>query len=197
MILGAGTAPLIGWLAGFDMAAVLGIYSGAVTNTPSLGAGSQTLGTLPNIAADRLELPALGYAVTYPMAIVGIIGTLILLKQIFRIDAAREAAEFAEKKRVPVEPLERRTLVVTNPNLDGLRVDAIPGRVESGVTISRVCHGNGTVAATDATVIHRDDRIAVVGTRAGLEQFERVIGKRSDEDLVLARKRNHATGAWW
>jgi len=54
------------------------------------------------------------------------------------------------------------------------------------VTISRVCHGNGTVAATDATVIHRDDRVAVVGTRAGLEQFERVIGKRSDEDLVLA-----------
>jgi len=186
VILGATIAPLIGWLAGFDMAAVLGIYSGAVTNTPSLGAGSQTLGTLPNIAADRLELPALGYAVTYPMAIVGIIGTLILLKQLFRIDPAREAAEFAEKKRVPVEPLERRTLVVTNPNLDGLRLDAIPGRLEARVTISRVCHGNGTVAATDATVIHRDDRLAVVGTRAGLEQFERVIGKRSDEDLVLA-----------
>ena len=78
---------------------MLGIYSGAVTNTPSLGAGSQTLSTLPNIAPDRLALPALGYAVTYPMAIVGIIGTLIFLKQIFRIDPAREAAEFAEKNR--------------------------------------------------------------------------------------------------
>ena len=185
VILGAISAPLIGALAGFDMAAVLGIYSGAVTNTPSLGAGSQTLSTLPNITPDRLALPALGYAVAYPMAIVGIIGTLILLKQLFRIDPVREAAAFAEKNRAPVDPLERRTLVVTNPNLHGVRVDAIPGRIEARITISRVCSGDGTVAATDATVIHLDDRLAVVGTRAGLEQFERVVGKRSDEDLLL------------
>ena len=144
MILGAVGAPLIGWLAGFDMAAVLGIYSGAVTNTPSLGASSQTLSTLPNIAPDRLALPALGYAVAYPMAIVGIIGTLLLLKQIFRIDPLREAAAFAEKNRSPVEPLERRTLVVTNPNLDGVRIDSIPGRIESRVTIARVRNGTET-----------------------------------------------------
>ncbi|HZJ17655.1 MAG TPA: putative transporter [Chthoniobacteraceae bacterium] len=186
VILGAVSAPLIGALAGFDMAAVLGIYSGAVTNTPSLGAGSQTLSTLPNISPDRLALPALGYAVAYPMAIVGIIGTLLLLKQIFRIDPVSEAAAFANKNRAPVEPLERRTLVVTNPNLDNVRVDAIPGRIEAGVTISRVRHGDETHAATDATVIRRDDRLAVIGTRAGLDQFERVIGRRSDEDLVLA-----------
>jgi putative transport protein len=49
-----------------------------------------------------------------------------------------------------------------------------------------VRNGTETVAATDATVIHRDDRLAVVGTRAGLEQFERVVGQRSEEDLVLA-----------
>ena len=185
VILGAISAPLIGALAGFDMAAVLGIYSGAVTNTPSLGAGSQTLSTLPNISPDRLALPALGYAVAYPMAIVGIIGTLLLLKQIFRIDPVSEAAAFAKKNRAPVEALERRTLVVTNPNLDNVRVDAIPGRIEAGVTISRVRHGDETHAATDATVIRRDDRLAVIGTRAGLDQFERVIGQRSDEDLVL------------
>src|SRR5436190_12476616 len=164
VILGAVSAPLIGSLAGFDMAAVLGIYSGAVTNTPSLGAGSQTLSTLPNISPDRLALPALGYAVAYPMAIVGIIGTLLLLKQIFRIDPAREAAEFAAKNRARVEPIERRTLMVKNPNLEGIRLDAIPGRIESGVTIARVRHGTETVIATDATVIHTNDRLAVVGT---------------------------------
>jgi putative transport protein len=186
VILGAGIAPLIGVLAGFDMAAVLGIYCGAVTNTPSLGAGSQTLSTLPNIAPDRLALPALGYAVTYPMAIAGIIGTLLVLKQIFRIDPKREAAEFAERKRVPREPLERCTLAVTNPNLDGIRLDAIPGRLESRVTISRFRHGDQTQAATDATIIHRNDRLAVIGTRAGLEQFARVVGQQVEEDLVLA-----------
>ena len=185
VVLGAGMAPLLGWLAHFDSAAVLGIFSGASTNTPSLGAGAQTLGTLPNIAPDRLTLPALAYAVTYPTAIVGIIGTLLLLKRIFRIDPVREAADFAATHRREVEPLERRTLVVTNSNLGGVRLDAIPGRIETGVTISRVRHGSATQVATDATVIHLDDRFTAIGTRAGLDQFERVVGRSSEEDLTM------------
>src|SRR4051812_44940799 len=186
VILGAVSAPLIGWLAGLDSAAVLGIFSGASTNTPALGAATQTISTLLGITPDRLALPALAYAVTYPMAIVGIIGSLLLLKQFFRIDPAREAAEYSLRSQRKVEPLERRTVIVTNPNLDGVRLDAIPGRLESGVTISRVRHGNETHAGTDATLIHGEDRLAVVGTRAGLDQFERVIGQRSEEDLVRA-----------
>jgi putative transport protein len=186
VIFGAVSAPLIGWLAGFDKAAVLGIFSGASTNTPSLGAATQTLSTLPDIAPDRLSLPALAYAVTYPTAIVGIIGTLLLIKQIFRINPVREASDFVARNLSKAEPLERRTLVVTNPNLDGIRIDAIPSRIECRVTISRVRSGEATIPATDATIIRRDDRLAVVGTRAGLAQFERVVGKSSDEDLVLA-----------
>jgi len=185
VIAGAVSAPLIGWFAAFDNAAVLGIFSGASTNTPSLGAASQTLSTLPGISPDRLALPALAYAVSYPVAIIGIIATLLVLKQIFRIDPAREAADFAARSRTPAEALERWTLVVTNRNLDGIRIADIPGRIESRVTISRVRNSAGTMAATDATVIHGNDRLAVVGTRAGLEQFERVVGERSDEDLVL------------
>jgi putative transport protein len=131
-------------------------------------------------------LPALAYAVTYPTAIAGMIGTLVLLKQIFRIDPVQEAIDFAARNQRKAEPIERRTLVVTNRNLDGVRLDAIPSRIETEVTISRVLHGNEVRAATDATILHLDDRIAVVGMRAGLDQFERVIGERSDQDLVFA-----------
>lgn len=186
VLIGAASAPLIGWFAGFDNAAVLGIFSGASTNTPSLGAASQTLSTLPNISPDRLALPALAYAVSYPVAIIGIIGTLLALKLMFGVNPAREAAEFVARSGPLTEPLERRTLVVTNPNLNGIPIADIPGRIESRVTISRVRNSAGTMAATDATVVHTNDRLAVVGTRAGLEQFERVVGERSDEDLVLA-----------
>lgn len=185
VILGAVGATLSGWLAGFDNAAVLGIFSGAATNTPALGAATQALSTLPDIGADRLTLPALAYAVTYPTAIVGIIGTLLLLKGIFRIDPAKEAADFAVKNRPSTDSLERRTFVIMNPNLDGLRVDSIPGSTEAEVTISRVGHGSEIAAATDATIVHSGDRLAVVGTPAGLRQFERVVGRRSDEDLVF------------
>jgi putative transport protein len=185
VLFGVIIAPVAGWLGGFERAAVPGIFSGASTNTPSLGAATQTLASLPNITAEQLNMPALAYAVTYPAAIIGIICTLLLVKRIFRIDAAREALEFAAKTHAPVEALERRTLVVTNPNLDGVRIDTIPGRVECGVTISRVRDGNGTFVATDPMIIHRNDRMVVVGTAVGLEQFERVVGERTDEDLVM------------
>jgi putative transport protein len=185
VLLGAIGAPLAGKIAGFDPAAVLGIFSGASTNTPSLGAATQTLGTLSNLSPDRLSLPALAYAVTYPTAIVGIIGTLLFLKSVFRIVPVKEAEEFAAKSRRKTPPLERRTLTVSNPNLAGSRLDEIPGRAESGVTISRVRHHGETHVATDASIIHLEDQISVVGTPAGLNQMESVIGHRIDEDLAL------------
>jgi putative transport protein len=186
VLCGAMAASLAGWLAGFDPAAVLGIFAGASINIPALGAATQTLGTLTNVRPDQLPMPALACAVTYPTAIAGTIIAALLLKQIFRIDPPREADEFTARTQKKIDPLERRTFIVTNPKLDGLRLDAIPGRIESRVTIARVRDGHGTVAATDARVIHHNDRLSVVGTREGLEQFARVIGDQVDEDLVLA-----------
>lgn len=186
VILAALGAPLLGWLAGFDPAAVLGVFAGASVNIPALGAATQTLSTLPGIAPDRLGLPALACAVSYPVAIAGSIASLLIVKRIFRINPREEAAAFAARQNRKAEPLERRTLVVTNPNLDGVRLDSVPGRIESGVTVSRVCHNGETSVAARALILHAGDRLAAVGTRAGLDQFERVVGQRCSEDLVLA-----------
>jgi len=119
VVLGAITAPLLGWLLGIDPAAVLGLLSGATTNTPSLGAVQQTLTTLPNISPDRQDLPALAYAVSYPVAVAGIIGSLLALKSFFRIDPAREAKAFVAEKRLAADPVERRCLIVREPELGG------------------------------------------------------------------------------
>jgi putative transport protein len=184
VILGAISAPLIGWIAGFDPAAVLGVFSGASVNMPSLGAASQTISTLPGIAPERLALPALACAVTFPTAIVTTIGTLLLLKKIFRIDVKREAEDYAAKARRQFEPLERRTLRVTNPNLSGMRLESVPGRVESGVTISRIKHNSVISLAEENTVVQNGDLITVIGTCCGLEKFARVVGPFCDEDLL-------------
>ncbi len=186
VLLGWLAASLAGWIGQFDRAGVLGIFSGALTNTPSLGAAMQTLGTVPGIAPDRLALSALAYAVAYPTAIVGIIVTLLALKRLFRVCIERESEELASRTRRKVDPLERRTLAVTNPNLKGVPLGNIPGRIETGATISRVRHGGKAHIATDVTIIHRDDRLLAVGTRAALDQFERVVGQHTDEDLTLA-----------
>jgi putative transport protein len=188
VLLGALTAPALGWLLGIDPAAVLGLLSGATTNTPSLGAAQQTLTTLPGVSPDRQELPALAYAVTYPVAIAGIIGTLLALKGLFRIDPLKEAEAFAAEQRRGAEPLERRTLIVENPNLEGVAVEAIPGQRETGVTVSRIRRaGEDQVRlAAGATVLKNGDRIVAVGTDAMLDRFQQVVGRRSDEDLLQA-----------
>jgi putative transport protein len=183
--LGAAMAAGLGWLAGIDAAAVLGIFSGATTNTPSLGAGTQALEMIPGVARERLALPALAYAVTYPAAVAGIIGTLVLLKLWFKIDLKQEAAEFAARSQRRGAPLERATMVVTNPNLAGTTIERMPARAETGVTISRLRRGEHTTVATESTVVQTGDRITVVGTRAGLDQFVKVVGHTSPEDLVL------------
>ncbi|MGA8658340.1 MAG: putative transporter [Chthoniobacterales bacterium] len=186
--LGALTAPALGWLLGLDPAAVLGLLSGATTNTPSLGAVQQTLTTLPGVSLDRQELPALAYAVSYPVAIAGIIGTLLALKAFFRIDPVNEAEAFAAEQRRGAEPLERRTLVVENPNLEGVEVEAIPGRLETGVTVSRIRRTGEAEAqlATGRTVLKSADCIVAVGTSTMLDRFQRIVGRRSDEDLLQA-----------
>jgi putative transport protein len=185
---GAGLAVAMGWLFKMDFAAVLGLLSGATTNTPSLGAAQQTLATIPGISADRLALPALAYAVAYPGAILGIISTLLVLKAIFRIDAQGEAVAFAAKQRGRIEPLENRTLVVVNPNLAGVAIDDIPSKVEAGVTVSRHRRAGETEVhvAVGSTVLQAGDAIVAVGTPASLDKFQRVVGRRSDEDLRRA-----------
>jgi putative transport protein len=189
VLLGAGLAVAFGWWIRMDFAAVLGLLSGATTNTPSLGAAQQTLATLPGVAEDRLALPALAYAVTYPAAIVGIIGTLLMVKGIFRIDPAQEAEKFAAAQRGRVEPLESRTLIVDNPNLAGLSIEEVPARQETGVIISRHRQAGGNAAVRTAaanTVLQCGDAILVVGSRVMLDRFQRVVGRQSEEDLRLA-----------
>jgi putative transport protein len=188
VLLGTGLAIGIGWALRLDFAAVLGVLAGATTNTPSLGAAQQTLAALPLVSEDRLALPTLAYAVTYPAAIAGIIGTLLLVRGVFRIDPVQEAEAFRAEQRGRVEPLEHRTLVVENPNLAGVALAAIPSRAEVGVTISRHRRaGEAEVrVASGGAPLQTGDAIVAVGTRAGLDQFQRVVGRRSDEDLRRA-----------
>ena len=137
----------------------------------------QTLTTLPGISPDRQELPALAYAVTYPVAIAGIIATLLALKALFRIDPLKEAEAFAAEQRRGAEPLERRTLIVENPNLEGVAVEAIPGRRETGVTVSRIRRADEAEVhlAADGTVLKNGDWIVAVGTSAMLDRFQQVV----------------------
>jgi putative transport protein len=126
--------------------------------------------------------------VSYPAAIVGSLGTLVVLKWLFRIDPEREAAEYAAQRRKSTEPIARRTLLIENHDLDGLRIDELDKGVGVGVVISRIRPaGDEEVrAAVRSTPLHVGDTVLAVGTSRMLDQFERLAGRRSEEDLMAA-----------
>ncbi len=162
-----------------------GLFSGATTNTPSLGAAQQAM-VAAGVHADQMALPALAYSAAYPVGIVGIIATLLLLRKIFRIDVEAEMKEFEASQRQGIEPLARLNVMVENANLDGLALKNLPGRKETSVMISRVQKAGAkeVITATEDTEIHVGDRILLVGTAANVESFQRIVGSRSDVDLM-------------
>ena len=189
LVLSAGLlTPLLGWLAGLDSASIGGLFAGASTNTPALGAAQQSLATLPNISPARLALPALACAVSYPAGIVGSLAVILAIRILFRIDPAREAKEYADQKRRAVEPLIRRTLIVENPALSGISVADACRRVDERIVVSRIRRAEESEALTalHQTKLRAGDTILAVGTERLLDQFEQLAGRRSEEDLLAA-----------
>jgi putative transport protein len=169
-----------------DMAAAVGIFSGATTNTPSLGAAQEALKQLPGMDATRTSMPALGYAVTYPFGIVGIILAMVMVRAISRIDPAEEAKAFALEQDSGSEPVQRMCIRVRNPNMTGLRLHEIPSKDSLGIIISRIKYvGETEVGAANAnTVLHEGDTVLAVGTLTNLHKLCLIMGTESTEDLM-------------
>lgn len=187
VLLGGAVAMVGGWFLGMPLPAVAGLFAGATTNTPALGAAQQALASA-HAAPDMITLPALSYAAAYPLAIVGIIFSLIVLRVFFKVDVAQEAELFRQEQGAGIEPLQRMNLRVENPNLEGVRIASVPGIQETSVVISRhrPAAAVEVAAATPETKLHVGDVIMAVGTQPHLDQFRLVIGSVSPENLMKA-----------
>ncbi|MCX6958988.1 MAG: putative transporter [Verrucomicrobia bacterium] len=182
---GAALTVFLGWMLHINPFAAAGLFSGATTNTPSLGAAQQAITILPLIDPSTKALPALAYAVAYPGGVLGIILALILLKVIFRIRPDSEVAEFEESRKCLTPPLQRRSLTVANPNLNGLLVRDIPTPDHANIVISRIqSPGGGVRVVSLEESVHVGDIILAVGTEGGLDDFQRIVGGRSEANLL-------------
>ena len=184
---GALVAVFGGWMLGMSPPAISGLFAGATTNTPALGAAQQALLSAHADPA-HVTLPALSYAATYPLAIVGIIFSLIILRVFFKVDVSAEAELFRQEQGAGIQALQRMNICVGNTNLDGIAIADVPGVHEAGVVISRyrAASGGEVKAASPETRLHLGDVIMAVGTQAHLEQFRLVIGSVSEENLMKA-----------
>jgi putative transport protein len=185
VVLGTGLALGVGAAMGLLPAGIVGVLAGATTNTPSLGAAQQALSAMPAVADAGVELATLGYAVAYPLGILGIIGALVIVRAVFRIDPAAEGAAL-DAQREGHAPVMRRTIEVRNTNLEGVALARLPRIHDFGVQVSRYRRAGSAAVhvAHGSTVLHVGDAIVVVGPEAELDAFERIVGARLEEDLT-------------
>jgi putative transport protein len=189
IVIGGGAITLlIVRLFHIDPFAAPGLFSGATTNTPALGAAQQMLKSLTP-GSGNASLVALGYAVSYPVGIAGIIGSLLILKTAFRIDVQQERELFQAEQAHGYEPIERANLRVDNPHLDGVAIANLPGIEQIGARISRIRHAGEDEVATagEDTVLHLGDIILAVGTGECLSRLRRMIGSDAPTDLLQFR----------
>lgn len=185
VIMGALVTVAISVIGHVPMAVAVGLFSGATTNTPSLAAAQQVLSTLPNIDAETLKLPGLGYAVAYPFGIIGIILTMLLVKRVFRIHIPQEAEHFSLTQQSQAHTPISRDLLVANPNLNGLTIEHIPFFEEKSVVVTRVLHqaSNEVVLASHDTALQTGDTIRLVGEPDKVEELKLLIGPDAEVDL--------------
>lgn len=182
VFLGCVVAVLLYIIFDVPLPILLGIYSGAVTNTPALGAGQQILSEL-GVSVDLLDITGMGYAVAYPFGICGILISMWLLRLIFKVNIDQEAIVYNSSSGDKKEGLQTLNIAVRNPNLNGLTFVQIPAITEGAIICSRLKRGNQLSIPKESTPIELNDVLHLVGTKAALEKARLVIGDIVDISL--------------
>ena len=176
VLLGCVTAYVIHLISGTDIATMTGVLFGAVTNTPGLGAAQQTYQDLTGIANPDI---ASGYAMAYPLGVVGILFSLLVLRWIFRVQLDKEEeqvkAEKGEEQQVASFDMK-----LTNPQIEGIRVRDLKLLTHVNLVVSRLLDIHGVESMPDAdTILHVGDRVRFVGD-AKNERTIMLLGEKTE-----------------
>lgn len=154
---------------------ILGIFSGAVTNTPSLGAGQQILAELGGDASTSVM--GMAYAIAYPFGIVGILLAMWLVRIAFKINVDKEADEFDSASNSKKEGLSTLNVRVTNPNINGLMLKEFPDFELHDVVYSRLKRGEELFVPKVETQIQVGDILHIVGEKGTLRKMQLILGE--------------------
>lgn len=166
-----------------------GIMSGAVTNTPGLGAAQTTLTNMHSTAADN-SMVTLAYAVAYPFGVFGIIITMLVLKRIFRIDIQKETDKHEAAANERADKVISKHLKLENQQLVGSTLHAIFELFPTPIVVSRM-YQNGIISTPTLTdTLAEGAVLLIVAPQYLFEKLHLLIGSESSMDLKTALDSN-------
>jgi putative transport protein len=136
-----------------------GVLFGAVTNTPGLGAAQQAF---TDITGEVNANIASGYAMAYPLGVVGIILSLLAMRWFFRIKTEQEEARVAAESEA-LKEIEHIDVLLANPQVEGAHIRDLSALCNMNLIVSRLIRPDGEDELPDVdTILHVGDRIRVV-----------------------------------
>ena len=197
ILLGIGvTLSLFGIFHGeISIPMLVGIMQGAVTNTPGLGAAQEALRQLSEAGELAGPIPSigLGYAVAYPMGVIGILLTFIILRFVFRIKLDKEEASLKEQKESHETP-NWITIKITNDSLIDCTLSQCQSMIRRQFIASRLFNGNEVIIPSDETRLKTGDIVSVIVNEADELAVTAFLGKKIDyvwedsENTMVSRR---------
>lgn len=180
VFLGVVTAIILHYATGIPMPTMVGILSGAVTNTPGLGAAQQAFSDMYGSTDNTI---ALGYAVAYPLGVIGIILSIIFIRYVFRVNFDKENEQLNNEDASHTNEAKSVSLIVKNPAVFGKSVGELSNLLEHrDFVISRIWHDSDKqieiVSAN--TVLMENDKVFVITTEQDAQTIKTFIGEEID-----------------
>lgn len=176
ILLGVGTTCIIYKITGLPITTMVGILSGAVTNTPGLGAAQQAYFDMTGNEGTEI---AMGYAVAYPLGVVGIILAIILIRYIFRISFDKETEAIQNQQEEKAARATHVSIVVKNPALFGKEIAEVATLIDKKFVISRILHEHeGLEIAHSRTPLQAGDKLFVIAAAQDIEAIIAFVGER-------------------
>lgn len=202
VLFGVITTYVIHLVTGESLPTMVGVMSGAVTNTPGLGAAQQTFldatsGSFVHEinSTEVASSLASGYAVAYPIGVLGVIMVLMLTKVIFKIDVKKEA-EKLDSEDTGIDSAVRIAFQVKNPAIFGKTIMEVDKSITNRFVISRVCRPNGNVEMPlSTTVLNEGDKVLVVTSQTSVDVITMLFGEAIPMDNALWNKQDTSLNA--
>lgn len=173
VLLGTVMTLIFHFTTGVSLSDMVGILSGAVTNTPALGAAQQTLKQMHMEGLD----PALGCAVTYPLGVVGVIIALVVIRKLFLCCVPQEKNSDGGSNKTFIVGFQ-----VYNPGIFDKSIKDIAQVSLKKFVISRMWRGGKVTIPTSDTILKEGDRLLVITTEGDAGALTMLFGEQENKD---------------
>jgi AspT/YidE/YbjL antiporter-like protein len=173
-----GTALTVGlhWLSGIPMPEMMGLFSGAATNTPMLGAAQQAFIQMYPTDLDSANNMAIACAVGYPFGLIGVIICVVILKKTTWTPGKERAYDPAGDNTFVTEYL------ISNPDIIGRTIQEIRQNADVQFVISRIWKDDKVIIPTSQTIIEQNEHVLVISGKTDVEKLKALFGPQENID---------------